>query len=614
MNHIKQSIFNYIKSESSYALLVDGEWGTGKTYYLNKKVIPEISKEESCYPIYVSLYGCETLVGVKRRINSSLLNNKGLRKVFTKSNSFFALGKKIANFFEGNIWLKSGFFVIEELINFSDETQLQKMTGTIILFIDDLERLSSNIKIEDLLGLISSEYIEKLNAKTVLIANTREIDDDAKRKFEKIKEKVIDKTLAFNPSVNYAVKEIFNSFNNSFINEYKEWLIEILEFYNETINLRTLNSILTTFVYFDNIFNENNINEKHAIKIRKSVFLNIMVLTNEAKEDKESKGIVLNSETVKELAFDSKYVDLVTSLDITNPIKNIKNNEEYKTKVGKVTISEQIKNKYHNKNQEFDTNIFYFNGVQDYVLHGYYDDELFEKSYKKWIYVFYSVKELDNYNSLSDFRKMSEAELKKRQIKIIESVEDNKFKFVDLLHIYNYFIQLKTIDLVLIGDNCNYDEKLVERLCYEYVHASREDVSRLENFAEIYKENEEIIQLVDKLKEFDIERYKTEYSKMLTRLFLGEQIDRISKSGNEVIFDVLAESELIDKYVLCVGSKADELEFFLRGQIFDKNKVSKEKTKEIIEKLQQPAILDDLDKIDNFKIKELVEQVKKYEG
>lgn len=48
MSYVKNRIYNY-------AVLIDGDWGTGKTYFIQKSIIPTL--EGSGYmPIYISLY------------------------------------------------------------------------------------------------------------------------------------------------------------------------------------------------------------------------------------------------------------------------------------------------------------------------------------------------------------------------------------------------------------------------------------------------------------------------------------------------------------------------------------------------------------------------------
>ena len=44
---IKEEVLRYLKDESyQYAILIDGEWGSGKTYFVNNILTKEIKKQE----------------------------------------------------------------------------------------------------------------------------------------------------------------------------------------------------------------------------------------------------------------------------------------------------------------------------------------------------------------------------------------------------------------------------------------------------------------------------------------------------------------------------------------------------------------------------------------
>lgn len=60
MSYVKNRIYNY-------AVLIDGDWGTGKTYFIQKSIIPTL--EGSGYmPIYISLYGVNSTDTVSQKI------------------------------------------------------------------------------------------------------------------------------------------------------------------------------------------------------------------------------------------------------------------------------------------------------------------------------------------------------------------------------------------------------------------------------------------------------------------------------------------------------------------------------------------------------------------
>ena len=62
---IIDEILRYLHDDSyNYAVLIDGEWGSGKTYFVNNTLTKIIEKQESDLETsrkvqYISLYGCK---------------------------------------------------------------------------------------------------------------------------------------------------------------------------------------------------------------------------------------------------------------------------------------------------------------------------------------------------------------------------------------------------------------------------------------------------------------------------------------------------------------------------------------------------------------------------
>ena len=58
-NEIKDIIIDYLKNDkSNQAILIDGEWGSGKTFFIKENIISEIKEKLTDVPVYyVSLYG-----------------------------------------------------------------------------------------------------------------------------------------------------------------------------------------------------------------------------------------------------------------------------------------------------------------------------------------------------------------------------------------------------------------------------------------------------------------------------------------------------------------------------------------------------------------------------
>ena len=73
---ITAEIMSYAKSRIyNYAVPIDGDWGSGKTYFVQNQLIPKLEASEYS-PIYISLYGIDSTESVSQKIALFLLLNK----------------------------------------------------------------------------------------------------------------------------------------------------------------------------------------------------------------------------------------------------------------------------------------------------------------------------------------------------------------------------------------------------------------------------------------------------------------------------------------------------------------------------------------------------------
>lgn len=78
---VKEEVLRYIDdSLYNYAILLDGEWGSGKTYFITHVLSKQIKEQEEgkANPRtikYISLYGCRTMNDVQENIAWSFAEN-----------------------------------------------------------------------------------------------------------------------------------------------------------------------------------------------------------------------------------------------------------------------------------------------------------------------------------------------------------------------------------------------------------------------------------------------------------------------------------------------------------------------------------------------------------
>lgn len=170
---IKEELNDYIYNVSiKYATLLNGSWGSGKTYFV-KECIKEFEKEYEDNkkstdkrfkkPIYISLYGLSSISEIKNKISLSLIKNDKVKQLMP----FLDVGLEIGSeFVSKNTFIQNSDNKLNKIIG-----ALYKINNLIIFF-DDLERC--NISINSILGYIN-ELVEHNDIKVVIVADENKI-------------------------------------------------------------------------------------------------------------------------------------------------------------------------------------------------------------------------------------------------------------------------------------------------------------------------------------------------------------------------------------------------------------------------------------------------------
>ena len=210
-------IINYLSMESTGALMVSGEWGCGKTYHMEKKVMPALQKK-GWNPVKVSLFGIESVNEIPLRIADNYKwpeSDKGERTEKEKKRSCLCnWGKKKASkvlvkgaqIASSISWLES-FVDVKTLVG-NNSGLLYKLipTENTVIILDDTERAIDTIDIHTLLGVIN-DLVEQRGYKVIVIANNSYMQQKGEAKLV-FKEKVIEKTLVYEPDVVSIFKEL----------------------------------------------------------------------------------------------------------------------------------------------------------------------------------------------------------------------------------------------------------------------------------------------------------------------------------------------------------------------------------------------------------------------
>lgn len=246
-----QDICNYLNNyiinpNPEFAILINGKWGCGKTFFIKKWVnnYQKINNvDQVLTPIYVTLYGLKSVQQITESINRELFPYL-YSKTAQVAKSLIKFGSKIAfrtdfdfnNDKQNDLSVTFGFDALSALKSNNDEIK----HGTFLIF-DDIER--SNINIKELLGYINF-FIEHCNCHVIIIGDESQFSEEDRNAYGRFKEKSIGREFTLTPNVEDAV-EAFVSCTplNGFILAHKE---DIKKTFNisKTQNLRILKQCL----------------------------------------------------------------------------------------------------------------------------------------------------------------------------------------------------------------------------------------------------------------------------------------------------------------------------------------------------------------------------------
>lgn len=214
---LKKISESYLSKDTDYAILISGEWGIGKTYFLKKKLVPELknikdssNKEIRWKPIYISLSGLKNMDILKELMFSRI--NVSVESPNTRMDRELEVLKNAAN---PNSLLP-----------------LISIPTNVIFFFDDLERINP-LFLEEALGFIN-QYIEHYKVKVIFLGDEKRLKQDMGDRYSIINEKYIRRTF----ELDSCLAEILEDKSTGFAQDEKELLIRRFE-QGECGNIRT---------------------------------------------------------------------------------------------------------------------------------------------------------------------------------------------------------------------------------------------------------------------------------------------------------------------------------------------------------------------------------------
>ena len=269
---IKEVLRMFEENDTYKKIFINGPWGIGKSYFTEEYV-----KEKPNNKIYVSLFGKSSFESIEDSIAIELMN---------KLSKMERTAKQVKEFikrFKGSISYKGMSLnspAIEKKSLFQNYSKLLK-NEKLIIIIDDIERKSSNVQIEDIMGLIEQFSLYE-NVKIVIIGAEDNMQDDDKKKWKDFKEKIIEKEYKITSFSEEAIESIVVGKLKKYVptKELKEFINTFLE-KHKTSNLRSIEKGVKLFLEVTKSY----LNKKQDSKIYTSILKNCMAVSIEFNEE-----------------------------------------------------------------------------------------------------------------------------------------------------------------------------------------------------------------------------------------------------------------------------------------------------------------------------------------
>lgn len=243
--HTTENLDYYLRLPSpEYAFLLCGDWGVGKTHYIDKYI--EKQESDNLQLVKISLFGLKNISDVNSCIFQALhpvLGSKYTRLAGNILKGAISMGVKLDIDSDGTS--ESTLNTKLDKLNFA-ELFTDKKSKQIVLVFDDLER--TQISTVEILGFING-LVENSKVKVILISNEKTIvDGDDGDTYKSFKEKVIGKT--------FEIKHDFDSVLAEFLKGYSlighEQVLKDVYNRSKLKNLRKFKQSINDFEYLIN--------------------------------------------------------------------------------------------------------------------------------------------------------------------------------------------------------------------------------------------------------------------------------------------------------------------------------------------------------------------------
>ena len=561
MDDLVESILDYVRSDyTDYAIMINGEWGSGKTYFWNnqiKKKIESMKLNGKKYKtIYMSLYGISNLEEISKKIfiETTQLMDKNLKKYMnthehTTIPEYAKTGLDMANFF--GVSSNNDRIDYEEFFSTDDK----------VLCFDDLER--ANVDVIDILGYINN-FVEHDHIKTIIICNEKELSTkmksenlemktfiatylldkqgelekkevpmvekikdkmelvfDKANEYERIKEKLIGETFEYAPQFDYIINGILMRYesNRGLIKFLRENTILTMSTFKRsgTRNLRILKQALNDFKKIYEMI------DKHYPNTNKRLMQTILIFTIA-------------------VAFEIKAGKITKE-----KFKNIEDNDEYKSLLVSSKVLMDNRQFYI---KEFDSNYYYnfkteyrfFKFIEFYIRTRIFDMKLFKRDMEAAEKTFSGEGEIPAYKKIltEEYWKIPDDKFFNLVYEALEDVKSGNIELLDIIKLYVYYIYFMKNNLI------SYDTKTLKEDFIAGMNLSLEHSKYCKNVEEelekisIYSISEDMNEVIQEFNKLNMQLLEKDYKVRADNIFkcIPMKMEQFYESFDKECMDV----------------------------------------------------------------------------
>lgn len=446
-NEIIDIVKEYVENKNTgYAILIDGEWGSGKTYFVREKLekklkkLWEETKRETKF-IYVSSYGVKSTNELDSKIYEKIILEFLPEKFKSK---YQDIERGLGSLYEIIKEFKKLPNIPKNSIRNLIEILQKRNSKNYILIFDDIERCE--MPITELLGYIN-EFVEHKSMKTIIIANEKEILKKKMYSNNELKYLVAENKMLDIPIEKTRIDDIFYKNNKLEKDEDKKLNIEELDkrvekIFGEDLLYSQIKEKLIgiTILYvpdlksvIETIIDKEISNQrvKECIKTYDNKLINIMQNKNH-----------INIRTLKiALKIIEKIFNLMFEMDLSMYEERIVHN--CRTDILTYTMFECIEYKEGNSKEHNKTEIFTISEENNYmdVKNGFsFIDDIIKKSYinckkVKEVITLYMKTKTEDVNDLEDpvnvlgyYWQMDDKDIERNYLLLKEKLSKNLYK------------------------------------------------------------------------------------------------------------------------------------------------------------------------------------------